>query len=185
MEFQSKCITALRQRDDLSLLSGLKPHEIAQKNSRGIFTVKQLSYIFRARRNLHGIRKFSPELKALAIRDNKTYIKENWVLPTSDVEVFLDIEGIPERNLNYLVGLVIRTKDSEEIFSFWADDKRGEKRRYLINLLISFRDTEVFLIYHYGSYETSAFYEISQSFFQVSCLSLPRCSKTQLMFCLY
>ena len=44
---------------------------------KGIFTVEQLSYVFRPRRRKKGksMLRFSPELQALAIRTNKIYIR--------------------------------------------------------------------------------------------------------------
>ena len=75
-EFQNLCLEKLIERDDLSLLTSLKPKEILQKNNRGVFSVKQLSYSFRPKKNPYRKRKFVPELKALAIRDNKTFIQE-------------------------------------------------------------------------------------------------------------
>lgn len=39
-EFQNSCIEKLIERDDLSLMTALKPKEILQKNNRGIFSVK-------------------------------------------------------------------------------------------------------------------------------------------------
>jgi predicted RecB family nuclease len=39
-EFQNNCLEKLIERDDLSLLTALKPKEIVQKNNRGIFSVK-------------------------------------------------------------------------------------------------------------------------------------------------
>jgi len=49
-EFNPICNEKLKERDDLSLLGNLKPKEIEQKNNRGIFSVKQLSYIFRPKK---------------------------------------------------------------------------------------------------------------------------------------
>jgi predicted RecB family nuclease len=49
-EFQSSCLVKLKVRDDLSLLSGLKMKEISNKNTRGIFSVGQLSYTFRPKK---------------------------------------------------------------------------------------------------------------------------------------
>jgi predicted RecB family nuclease len=46
-----------------------------------------------------------PELKALAIRENKTFIQEMPNLKGVGAEVFLDFEGIPDRNSNYLIGV--------------------------------------------------------------------------------
>ncbi len=49
-EFQNSCLEKLVERDDLSLLTALKPKEILQKNNRGVFSVKQLSYSFRPKK---------------------------------------------------------------------------------------------------------------------------------------
>jgi len=100
-EFQNNCFEKLVERDDLSLMPSLKAKDILQKNNKGIFSVRQLSYTFRPKKNLHQKRKFLPELKALAIRENKTFVNEIPNIKDSTTEVFLDIEGIPDRNFNY------------------------------------------------------------------------------------
>jgi len=46
-EFRRPCRAAAVEKDDLSLLSGLSPKEIAEQNRKGIFTVTQYSYTFR------------------------------------------------------------------------------------------------------------------------------------------
>src|SRR5262249_54875767 len=46
-EFHRQCRAAAVERDDLSLLGGLSPKEVAGLNGRGIFTVTQYSYTFR------------------------------------------------------------------------------------------------------------------------------------------
>jgi predicted RecB family nuclease len=48
-EFQNQCRQKAIEKDELSLLSGIT--EIESHRSKGIFTVTQLSYTFRARRN--------------------------------------------------------------------------------------------------------------------------------------
>ena len=49
-EFQARCYKEALQQDDLSLLSGMKVKERKKLNSRGTFTVKQLSFAFLPRR---------------------------------------------------------------------------------------------------------------------------------------
>ena len=160
-EFENACLEKLVERDDLSLLASLKPKEILQKNNRGIFSVKQLSYSFRSKKNPYRKRTFVPELKALAIRDNKTFIQEMPNLNEVETEVFLDFEGIPDRNSNYLIGLIIRTGNIEKEHSFWANNKEDENYIFiqLINLL---KPLTNFMIYHYGSYEIQALKNISK-----------------------
>ena len=133
----------------------MKPKEIQQKNNRGIFSVKQLSYTFRPKKNQYRKRKFLPELKALAIREGKTFIQEIPNLKPYETEVFLDFEGIIDRNSNYLIGIIVKTNNTEKEYSFWADNETEETKIFieLINIL---KPLSNFIIYHYGSYEIHA-----------------------------
>lgn len=160
-EFQNSCIEKLIEKDDLSLMTALKPKEILQKNNRGIFSVKQLSYSFRPKKNPYRRRKFLPELKALAIREGKTFILEIPELKQVETEVYLDFEGILDRGSNYLIGVILKTNEAETEYSFWAnnEDQQTEIFIDLINLLKSLNS---FTIYHYGSYEINAFKNISK-----------------------
>jgi len=49
-EFQTRCRQMAAEKDDLSLLGGMKTDERKEYRSKGIFTVTQLSYTFRPRR---------------------------------------------------------------------------------------------------------------------------------------
>ena len=63
------------EKDDLSLLAGMTEKERKKLNSKGIFTITQLSYTFRPRRRPKRLRdkreKYHHSLKALAIREKK------------------------------------------------------------------------------------------------------------------
>lgn len=160
-EFQNSCLAKLIERDDLSLLTALKPKEILQKNNRGVFSVKQLSYTFRPKKNPYQRRKFLPELKALAIREDKTFILEIPKLKQVETNVYLDFEGILDRGSNYLIGVILKTNEIETEYSFWAnnEDQQTEIFIELINLL---KPLNSFTIYHYGSYEIHALKSISK-----------------------
>ncbi|MEI6124671.1 MAG: TM0106 family RecB-like putative nuclease [Bacteroidota bacterium] len=164
-EFQNSCLEKLKERDDLSLLTGLKPKEILQKNNRGIFSVKQLSYLFRPKKNPHRKRKFLPELKALAIREEKTFIQEIPNIPTSQNEIFFDIEGVPDRNFYYLIGVIIKTNDLEQAYSFWANNE-DEEENIFIEFITLLQSLNEFTIYHYGSYEIQALKRVSKKMSQ-------------------
>jgi predicted RecB family nuclease len=160
-EFAESCLDKLKERDDLSLLTSLKTKEILQKNSRGLFSVKQLSYSFKPKKNPHQKRKFLPELKALAIRENKTFILEMPNLKQTQTEVFLDFEGIPDKNSNYLIGLILRTNKVEKEYSFWANNKDDETKIF-IELIELLKQLQNFTIYHYGAYEIQGLKNISK-----------------------
>ncbi len=87
-----------------------------QVPEEGIFTLTQLSYVYRPRRrskkSLGQIpTPFNVELQALAIREKKIYLHERPTLAQQPVELFLDIEGIPDQDFNYLVGLMVKKGD--------------------------------------------------------------------------
>jgi predicted RecB family nuclease len=116
-EFRDRCRQRAIEQDDLSLLSNMTDKERRKFNSKGIFTVKQLSYTFRARRRpkrLSGKReKYHHSLKALAIRELKIHIVGSPELKIEGTPVYLDVEGIPDREFYYLIG--IRVKIAEQV----------------------------------------------------------------------
>jgi len=160
-EFNPICDEKLKERDDLSLLGNLKPKEIEQKNNRGIFSVKQLSYTFRPKKNPYRKRKFLPELKALAIREQKVFIQKLPELERKETEIFFDIEGIPDQNFYYLIGIIVKKENTETEYSFWANNDTHQQEIFI--QFIEFLDTyDDYILYHYGSYEIQALNRISK-----------------------
>ncbi|MCH7752314.1 MAG: TM0106 family RecB-like putative nuclease, partial [Planctomycetes bacterium] len=158
--FRSHCLQEAEQHDNLTLLDRVTP-KVAQKyRKKGIFTVEQLSYVFKPRRRRKRPEPTTPsfnvELRALAVRAGKIYLHQTPSIPRGDVELFLDIEGIPDQKFDYLIGLVI--KDHEQLFahSFWADSPAEEHRIFqeCREIAAAYADAPIF---HYGSYETKAF----------------------------
>ena len=68
--------------------------------------------------------------------------------------VYLDVEGIPDRDFYYLIGVRLPGISSAIQRWFWADDSAGEERiwREFLNLIA---ETENPKLFHYGSYETA------------------------------
>ena len=56
---------------------------------------------------MHTPAPFNPELQALALCTGKTYLHQLPQLSRQPIEVFLDIEGIPDRDFYYLIGLLV------------------------------------------------------------------------------
>ena len=111
-KYQDRCRQKAIEKDDLSLLTGMAEKERKKLNSKGIFTVTQLSYTFRPRRRSKRQRdkreKYHYSLKALAIREKKIHIIGNPELKIEGTPVYLDVEGLPDRDFYYLIGLRIR-----------------------------------------------------------------------------
>jgi predicted RecB family nuclease len=131
-EFRQRCRTQAEKADDLSLLAGLSAKEIARLNRKGIYSVAQYSHTFRPRRarKQRSIRtpRHPLSLQALAIREGTVYVAERPSLPTAAVHAYLDVEGLPDRDFYYLIGLVVRDGDARREFSFWADGPQNEAR---------------------------------------------------------
>ncbi len=155
-EYQTQCRQAATEKDELTLLSNLTEKERKRQNNKGIFTVTQLSYTFRARRKPKRLaskpEKFSHALRALAIREHKIYITGKPKLNIKGKVVFLDVEGNPELDFYYLIGLRIMNEDSYIQHSFWANEKSDEKNIWVLFLEILAKIDNPQLIY-YGHYE--------------------------------
>lgn len=156
-EFQARCRQIAIEKDDLSLLSGMTEKEIKKQRSKGIFSVTQLSYTFRARRKPKRLAskpdKYSHALRALAIRERKIHIAGKPELKIKGNPVYLDVEGVPDRDFYYLIGLRFRSGDLSVQHSFWANEVSEEKEiwAFFLQTLASIENPQLF---HYGSYET-------------------------------
>src|SRR5262249_5861947 len=129
-EFQARCHKEATQKDDLSLLSNMTAKDGKQLNSRGTFTVKQLPFTFLPRRRPKKMRdkqeKYHHSLKALAIRENKIHVAGRPELRIEGTPVFFDVEGIPDRDFYYLIGLRIGDGNSAVQHSLWAETAEDE-----------------------------------------------------------
>lgn len=67
--------------------------------------------------------------------------------------MYLDVEGVLDRDFYYLVGLRWRDADKDIKQSFWADTAAGEHKMWL-SCLLALRLVNTPHLIHYGSYET-------------------------------
>lgn len=157
-EFQSRCRQKAIEKDDLSLLSRMNEKERKKYNSQGIFTVTQLSYTFRPRRRPKRLRdkreKYHHSLKALAIREKKIHIVGSPELKIEGTPVYFDVEGLPDRDFYYLIGIRIGNGDTAIQHSLWADNEKDEERIW-VEFLAVLNGIENPVLIHYGSYETT------------------------------
>jgi len=157
-EFQVRCRQKAIEKDELSLLSRMTEKQRKKFNSKGIFTITQLSYTFRPRRRPKRLaakrEKYHHSLKALAIRERKIHIVGNPELKIEGTPVFLDVEGIPDRGLYYLIGIRIKTAEGIIHHSLWADEADEEETIWtdFLNILSGIENP---LLIHYGSFETT------------------------------
>ncbi len=159
-EFRDHCRAEAEKADSLYLLDKMTFKVAAKYQKKGIFTLTQLSYVYRPRRrpkkSLGKIpTPFNVELQALAIREKKIYLHERPTLVQQAVELFLDIEGIPDEDFNYLIGVIVKKGDKTTMHSFWADGPDDESRIFSDCLALTAKYPDA-PIYHYGHYERRA-----------------------------
>ncbi len=157
-EYQVRCRQMAIEKDDLSLLAGMSEKERKKFNSKGIFTVTQLSCTFRPRRRPKRRRdkreKYHHSLKALAIREKKIHIVGSPAIKIEGTPVYLDVEGLPDLDFYYLIGMRIKNGESVVQHSLWADSQEEEKTIWneFIEILSTIEDP---VLIHYGSFETA------------------------------
>ncbi len=168
-DFQPRCRRLAIERDDLSLISAMTGKERAKSNAKGVFTITQLSYGYRPRRRKRtrpgdqsskksGNRAAPPvrndhKLKALAVKKNQIHVVGAPSLKVDGTPTFLDVEGMPDRDFYYLIGLRFESGGEHMERSFWADGLDDE-RVIWENCLRELKAIGNAQIVSYGAYET-------------------------------
>ncbi|GJM01487.1 MAG: hypothetical protein DHS20C07_31660 [Methyloligella sp.] len=159
-EFQHACKETALQEDSLSLLGGITKKHILKFEKKGIFTIKQLSFLYRPRKRGRRSRLervvHKYELQALALRTDNIYIQDKPVeIPKHDVEIFIDFECLPDENFFYLFGLVVCQAGKQDNFQFWASSKNDEESAWkdFASVIAQYGNSPLF---HYGSFENKA-----------------------------
>lgn len=155
-EFQTSCRKEAISKDDLSLLSLMTKKERDKYHEKGIFSITQLSHTFRPRKkNKHSASKrenYSHALKALSVREQKIHVIGKPELALIGNPVYLDVEGKPDEDFYYLVGMRFSNGEVSTMRSFWADGVADEEKLWIsfLNTLCELDNPQ--LIY-YGNYE--------------------------------
>ena len=159
-EFQHVCKPIAENQDSISLLSGISKKELMKYEQKGIFTIKQLSFLYRPRkRSKYGKSlpiKHRYELQALALRTGNIYLYgDQSQISKNDTEIFIDFEALPDTNFYYLIGMIVCTTKAEDNFQFWADTQEDEKNIWnqFVFLINQYPNATLF---HYGSFERKA-----------------------------
>lgn len=166
-EFSQYCRRIAIEKDDLSLLQGLREKEITKLNKKGIFTTTQLSYTFRPRKNRKKTANQSlahhQSLQALAKRTDTIYVARKPKLPTEKTLIYLNIEGIPDQKFYYLIGLRVKNAKCFQDLSFWANMPTDEKEMWK-SFLGYIESLDRFVVLHYGRYDSVALSELQRRY---------------------
>ncbi len=164
-EFYMHCYEKALQDNNLSLLRGIPKKVITTLNKKGIFTIHQYSFIFKPKKKQKyiGGAKLEYALKALALREKKTYINIIPELPKNETKIYVDIEGLNDESFYYLIGVVVEYNDQVENYTFWSDHPNNVETAFIAFLNI-FKNISDYVVYHYGSYEISAIKKLNKQF---------------------
>lgn len=164
-EFSNLCKAEAIEADHLSLLRGISEKEVSRHNQKGIFTVNQLSYTFRPRkppkRAKNPSRPHYFALQALSLRENKIHIHGKPELPASETKVYFDIEGVPERNFYYLIGVIIVDNGTTTHHYYWADQE-ADQERIFCQFVGSLDQLPNCSLFHFGSYDVTVLKRMKQ-----------------------
>lgn len=157
-EYSASCKEKAKVDSNMSLLDRATFKVIDKYKKKGIFTIQQLSYLYKPRRQTKRTKQLvahNLELQALALRTDKIYVQQLSELSRQPIELFLDIEGNPDQDLYYLIGVLICKDDATISNSFWADKTSDEAHiwQLFLSIINEYPDAP---IYHYGSYEIKA-----------------------------
>jgi len=159
-EFQHVCRPIAEKEDSISLLGRISAKDLTRYEKKGIFTIKQLSFLYRPpKRN----RRFKSrptahkyELQALALRTGNIYLHgEAVAIPHAATEIFFDMEAVPDSNFYYLIGAIVHESGTSQSFQFWANSQSDEASIWndFVNLINHYPTCPLF---HYGSFERNA-----------------------------
>ena len=187
-EFRDQCLSKAAQDDCISLLRGLSDKEIDKLSKKGIFTVTQLAFTFRPRRkrkNRHSTLIRNHSLQAKANQEKTTFVTGTLELPNAPLQLYLDVEGIPDQDFYYLIGVTSFDGTNEKHVQFWADSLKDEEIAWQ-SFQALFSSLEDFSLFHYGSYESRFISRMSKKYgIQSTVTEKLRLSSTNVLSKLY
>lgn len=161
-QWQSACYAIAAQTRHLSLIPGVTPARYETLQTLGVTTVESLATVPLLQLGEPLGWEVATQLKqqAQAIWHNQAILKTAAAnahlqfLPTADVELYFDIEAEPERNLDYLLGILLidRRTNQEVFYPFIAENPDEEERiwQQFFQLVSSYPQAPIF---HFSDYE--------------------------------
>jgi len=124
-EFQARCRKLAVEKDDLSLLAGMSARSARNSAAKASSPSRNFPTPFARDAgpgdSAKNARNIIMRFKALAIREQKIHIVGSPELKLAGTPIYLDVEGLPDRDFYYLIGLRIGNGDSAVQHSLWAD----------------------------------------------------------------
>jgi len=156
--------------DHIGSIAELADMDISQ------FSKKGGGSVFKGIR-MDSLQKFQARAQLLSKKDGKPYLREPVILPTSQKEIFFDIEVDPMQDVCYLHGFIERLNGdnaTERFIPFYADDPTPEAEEKAFAAAWNFvKSNPDAIIYYYSKYERTLYRKL--------CLKYPRvCSSEEI-----
>ena len=157
--WHTHCYSLAQSQQHLSLVPGVTPSRYESLQSLGVASIPTLAQLNPTRVGDTLGQSLASQLQrqAQAIIEQQAFLKippEESILPQTQVEFYFDIEAEPERNLDYLLGLVVvDTHNQSNTFrSFLAKVPEEEEAIWqaFIEFLLQYPEAP---IYHFSGYE--------------------------------
>ena len=177
--WRSTCLSELKAANDLTLLPELG--RVRRDSLAGQFqTVADLAGA-RVDRFIHGkktdfkgvgpdmLRKFQARAHLASSANPTPYLTRPVTWPIAPVELYVDIETDPMRDLVYLHGFVVRERGREERFEgvFIQDLSEGAERDAFAEAIGIFRRHRNSAVIHYSPYERTHYRKLQQKYPEV------------------
>lgn len=152
------CYGIAQSQRHLSLVPGVTPSRYASLQAIGVISVESLANASAIEMGESMGKEVATLLQqqALSIVENRAIkrVSRPLDIPSAEIELFFDIEAEPERNLDYLLGIVLRDRNNQkqQFFAFLAENIEDEAKIWYEFLEFVQRYPKA-PIFHYSEYE--------------------------------
>lgn len=166
--WHSHCYALAQAQEHLSLVPGVTPSRYESLQSLGVFTISALAqFSTSSMEELMGPAIATQlQLQAQAMVENRAILKTSPTappLPQASVELYFDIEAEPERNLDYLLGVMVvdHRTGQEQFHGFLAETPEQEQQIWQAFLALVNRYPTA-PIFHFSEYEVETIKRLAQ-----------------------
>lgn len=165
-QWYNHCYSIAQAEKHLSLVPGVTPSRYQQLKAMGVNTLASLAQISPISKSLEKEIATQLQQQALAMVENRPLVKiSTYVsnLVSDTVEFYFDIEAEPERELDYLLGVLVvdHRSSTERFYPFLAEspEQEGEIWQEFLDLVNLHPHAPIF---HYSEYEVETIKRLAQ-----------------------
>ena len=162
------CYAIAKSQQHLSLVPGVTPSRYESLQTIGVVTVAALAEAspISIAEMLGNAIASQLQTQALALMENRVIAKHplpKKALPNAPFEIYFDIEAEPERNLDYLLGVIVIDKQTgQETFHGFIAEKPEDEGRIWQEFLALMKVYESAPIFHFSEYEVETIKRLAQ-----------------------